>query len=84
MILIALVIIGIILYSLIQNEVFFEGLKREVRIYIKVILCLGAGAISYQIIVALILTTKWTQFAQFAAVIVGIVVCVFVLDSQLD
>ena len=84
MTIIALVIIGIILYSLIKNEVFFEGLKREVRIYINVILCLGAGATSYQITAALISVTKWTQFAQYAAVIVGIVVCVIVIDSKLD
>jgi hypothetical protein len=84
MTLIALLIIGTILYSLIKNEIFFEGLKKEIRIYIDVILCLGAGAISYQITVALILATKWNQLAQFAAVIVGIVVCVMVIDSKLN
>jgi len=84
MTIIAMLIIGIVLYSLTKNEVFLKGLKKQARIYIDVILCLGAGAISYQITEAIMLETKWTQFAQFAAVIVGIIICVLVIDSKLE
>jgi hypothetical protein len=84
MTIIALLIIAILFYSLIKNEVFLKGLKKQARIYINVILCLGAGAISYQLTEAIMLETKWNQLAQFAALIVGIIVCVLVIDSKLE